>query len=167
VHSNPQRLKAWKARTAGAALAIAGLAVLAARPARAQKASDRIPEINSEFHFLSPLDTLLIHEEDGILNGQINAYQGEEESDVILTYLINDGKRTENHVEFRTSRVHERYFRFSGTLERGKGRKDTDPDYLQLDGTLQIVTVNGETGKETTETRQVVLKSLGANEIPE
>lgn len=167
MHSKPHGSRPWKARVAGAALAITALAVWAAVPAKAQKASGEIPEINSEFHFLHPLDTLLIHEEDGVLEGQINAYPSEEESDIILTYVLTNGKRTKNHVEFETSRVHERYFRFSGTVARGKGRKATDPDYVQLDGTLQIITVNGDTGKETTQTRQVVLKSLGADEIPE
>jgi hypothetical protein len=143
------------------------LAISAAAPAKAQKAPAKIPEINTIFHFLNPADTLLIHEEDGKLQGQINAYQSEEESDAILSYLITIGKREKNHVEFKTSKVHERYFRFSGTIERGSGRKDTDPDYLQLAGDLHIIRVQGSTGKETTETRQVILKSLGTNEIPE
>jgi hypothetical protein len=148
--------------------ALTVLAVLGAGRARgAQQAAAEIDEINTEFHFLGPEDTLLIHEEDGKLKGQINVYEGEEESDTILSYLITIGTRTKNHVEFRTSKIHEKYFRFSGSVERGSGRKEEDADYLRLVGTVEIVAVNGVTGKETTEQKEVVLKSLSADEIEE
>jgi hypothetical protein len=130
-----------------------------------EKAPEKIEEINKEFHFLGPEDTVLIHEEDGKLKGQINVFAGPEESDDILSYLLTIGTRVKDHVEFKTSKVHEKYFRFSGSVERGEGKKEEAPDYLRLVGTLEIVTVNGMTGKETTETRHVVLKSLGAEEI--
>lgn len=139
----------------------------AVRGASSQQSEPEIDEINNEFHFLGPEDTLLIHEEGGKLKGQINVYAGEEESDTILSYLITIGTRVKNHVEFKTSKIHEKYFRFSGEVERGSGREEDDRDYLRLVGTVQIITVNGMTGKETTERKQVVLKSLGADEIEE
>ncbi len=131
----------------------------------AQQPPEKIEEINKEFHFLGPDDTVLIHEEDGDLKGQINVYAGEEESDTILSYAFTIGTRTGEHIEFKTARVHEKYFRFAGQVQRGAGRKERDPDYLRLVGDLQIVTVDGNTGKETTETKHVILKSLGADEI--
>jgi hypothetical protein len=149
-----------------ACAALALLPMLWAASARgAQKTPEKIEEINKEFHFLGPEDTVLIHEEDGKLNGQINVYAGEEESDDILSYLFTIGTRVKDHVEFKTSKVHEKHFRFSGSVERGEGKKEEDPDYLRLVGTLQIVTVDGMTGKETAESKQVVLKSLGADEV--
>ncbi len=148
-----------------ACAALVFLPLWAANARGAQKTPEKIEEINKEFHFLGPEDTVLIHEEDGKLKGQINVYAGEEESDDILSYLFTIGTRVKDHVEFKTSKVHEKYFRFSGSVERGAGKKEEDPDYLRLVGALQIVTVDGMTGKETTETKQVVLKSLGADEI--
>ncbi len=166
--ADTQRLSICKAPSARTLALLAALVIsaAAATPARAQKRPATIPEINNYFHFLNDQDTLLIHEEDGKLRGQVNAYQGEDESDAILSYLIIIGTRQGNHVVIKTSKVHERYYRFSGNVEWGTGRKDSDPDYLRLVGTVDIVTVHGETGKETTETRQVVLKSLSPDEIP-
>ena len=131
----------------------------------AGQAPEKIDQLNSEFHFLGPQDSLLLHEENGKLKGQIDILGGEEESDAILSYLITIGSRDKNHVEFKTSKVHQKYYRFSGNVERGTGRKDGDPDYVRLVGEVQIISVNGTTGNETTERRQVVLKSLGMEEI--
>ncbi len=129
-----------------------------------QQVPEKIDELNNEFHFLGPQDSLLLHEENGKLNGQIDIFGGEEESDTVLSYLITIGSRDKNRVEFKTSKVHQKYYRFSGTVERGTGRKDGDPDYLRMVGEVEIVTVNGATGNETTERRQVVFKSLGGDE---
>ncbi|HET7840697.1 MAG TPA: hypothetical protein VFM21_03785 [Terriglobia bacterium] len=133
----------------------------------AQQSPEKIEEINKQFHFLGPDDTVLIHEEDGKLKGQINVYPGEEESDEILNYDFTIGTRKGDLVELKTAKVHERYYRFMGAVERGTGRKEKDPDYLRLVGNLEIVTVNGMTGKETTESRRVIFKSFGADEIPD
>lgn len=130
-----------------------------------QQAPEKINELNSEFHFLGPQDSLLLHEENGKLHGQIDIFGGEEESDTILSYLITIGSRDKNRVEFKTSKVHQKYYRFSGNVERGTGRKDGDSDYLRLVGEVEIITVNGATGNETAERRQVVFKSLGADEL--
>jgi hypothetical protein len=130
-----------------------------------QQSPEKIEEINKQFHFLGPDDSVLIHEEDGRLKGQVDVLAGEEESDTVLTYDFVIGARTGDHVEFKTAKVHEKYFRFMGAVERGAGSKEDDPDYLRLVGDLQIVTVNGMTGKETTESKRVVLKSLGADEV--
>lgn len=135
--------------------------------AGAQKTESEIGEINNEFHFLGPLDTLLIHEEDGKLKGQINVYAGEEESDSVLSYFITIGVREKNRVELKTSKIHQKYYRFSGSVRRGSGSREDAPDYLRLAGDLEIITVDGMTGKESTERKQVVFKSLGADEIEE
>jgi hypothetical protein len=78
-----------------------------------------------------------------------------------------DGSRKKNHVEFRTNKIHAKFFRFSGTVERGKGHEEKDADYLHLTGKLEIVTVNMETGKEKVQVVQVTFKSIGKSERPE
>ena len=130
----------------------------------AQQSTNEIEEINKEFEFLGPDDTVLIHEEDGILKGQIDVVPGEEESDDVLSYIFTVGTRKGNHVELKTSKVHEKYYRFSGEVQRGSGVKERDEDYLRLVGDVQIVTVDGATGKETVKTKHVVLKSLSPDD---
>lgn len=124
-----------------------------------------IDEINTEFHFLGPDDTVLIHEEEGRLKGQIDAYQNDDESDTVLSYAFTIGQRKDDHVEFKTAEIHRKYFRFSGTVVRGSGQIEKDEDYLRLVGELQIISVDGDTGKESVEKKQVELKSLSADEI--
>jgi hypothetical protein len=120
-----------------------------------------VPDLSGEYQFLGPDDTLAILEEEGKLKGYIDVYAGEQESDTVLSYQITLGSRQGDHVEFRTSKIHEKYYRFSGSVERGGGRKESDPDYLRLAGQVDIVSVDPRTGQEHAEQRQVVLKSEG------
>lgn len=131
----------------------------------AQQAKDDIDEINTEFHFVGPDDTILIHEEEGKLKGQIDAYQNDEESDTVLSFIITIGTRKNNHVEFKTTKIHQKYYRFSGEIKHGSGREEKDTDYLRLVGDLQIITVNPDNGQESVEQKQVVFKSLSADEM--
>ena len=131
---------------------------------KAQDETQPIDDMTAKYHFLSADDTLAILDEEGRLKGYIEVAQPEEESDDILSYEIVQGSRKKNHVEFRTNRIHGKFYRFSGTVERGKGHEERDPDYFRLVGDVDIVTVNGITGKETVQTIHVVLKSLGKSE---
>ena len=126
--------------------------------------SQGIADISGEYHFLSPDGTLGLLEEEGKVKGFAEVFQGEEESDTILSYPITIGSRSGQHLEFKSAKIHEKYFRFSGTVERGKGREPKDADYLRLAGDLLIITVNSENGKESVERRPVVFKSLSAEE---
>jgi hypothetical protein len=134
------------------------------RGLRAQRDSNEIEDITGKYHFLSPDDTLAILDEEGKLKGYIDVYQSEEESDAILSYDIVQGTRTNAHVEFTTRKIHRKYYRFSGTVERGKGRGEGDSDYLRLVGDLEIITVKGDSGEEAVHKMQVIFKSLGKGE---
>ena len=134
---------------------------------RAQDEEQPIDDISAKYHFLSADDTLAILEEEGKLKGYIEVTQPAEESDDILTYDIVDGSRQKNHVEFRTNRIHEKSYRFSGTVERGKGHEEKDSDYLRLTGDLQIVTFNSDTGKESVQGMRVTFRSIGKAESPD
>jgi hypothetical protein len=133
----------------------------------AQEESQTVDDMTAKYHFLSADDTLAILDEEGRLKGYIEVAQPEEESDDILSYDIVEGSRERNHVKFRTNKIHGKFYRFSGTVERGKGHEEKDPDYFRLTGDLEIVTVNGETGKQTVQTVRVVLRSFGKSERPE
>jgi hypothetical protein len=131
---------------------------------RAEKGNEAIRDASGEYHFLNPDDTLGLLEEDGKIKGYIDVYQGEEESDTVLSYPITIGTRQKNHIEFKTGKIHQKYYRFSGTVERGKGHEEAAPDYLRLVGDLEIVTVKPDTGHESTERRRVILQSKGRAE---
>src|SRR5271157_6089580 len=150
-----------------ACLAVLAAVMFSARHLRAQDETQPIDDITAKYHFISADDTLAILDEEGRLKGYIEVAQPEEESDDILSYDILEGSRKKNHVEFRTNRIHGKSFRFSGTVERGKGHEEKDPDYLHLTGDLEIVTVNGDTGKEAVRTVRVFFKSIGKAERPE
>lgn len=145
-------------------LCAAVLSLMAAGGLRAQTSSGKIGDITGDYHFLEPHDTLALLQEEGTVKGYIDVLQGQSESDVILSYPIIIGSRKGDHVEFRTRRIHEMYYRFSGTVQRGTGRKESDPDYLQLAGELQTITRQPETNKEVIDRRQVVFKSKGESQ---
>lgn len=144
-----------------ALLSWAGSGCLQARVPQQQ--NTHIQDITGEYHFLSPEDTLAILDEAGMLKGYVDVYQGEQESDAVLSYTINAGEQKQDHVEFRTIRIHEKYYRFTGKVERGKGHKPGDPDYLRLVGDLQTITTRNGT-QENVQHQQVILKSIGKNE---
>ncbi|MFZ0964508.1 MAG: hypothetical protein WAO35_26895 [Terriglobia bacterium] len=148
-------------------LAAFAVSLLAGSMLKGQNAEPPIDDMTANYHFLSDDDTLAILDEEGRLKGYIEVAQPPEESDDILTFDIMEGSRKDTHVEFHTNRIHGKFYRFSGTVERGKGREDKDPDYLHLTGNLETVTVNGETGQETVQTVKVTLKSIGKSERPE
>jgi hypothetical protein len=87
--------------------------------------------------------------------------QGEDESDAILSYSISLGWRKKNQVEFKTRKIHQKYYRFSGAVQRGSGHTERDPDFLRLVGDLEIITVNPESGEEAAQRMHVVFKSMG------
>lgn len=166
--TDPSRfLRASNILVGFAGLAILAAAVLSARPLEAQEDSERVVDMTSKYHFLSADDTLAILDEEGRLKGYVEVAQPEEESDDVLNYDILEGSRKKTHVEFRTNKIHGKYYRFSGTVERGKGHEEKDPDYLHLTGDVDIVTVNTETGKEAVQTVRVTLKSFGKSERPD
>jgi hypothetical protein len=148
-------------------LTVLAMILLTGSALNAQEETQTIDDMTAKYHFLSADDTLAILDEEGRLKGYIEVAQPEEESDDILSYDIVEGSRDKNHVKFRTNRIHGKFYRFSGTVERGKGHEEKDPDYFRLIGDLDVVTVNGETGKETVQTVHVTLKSFGKSERPE
>ena len=130
----------------------------------AQQGERSVEDATGKYHFLGPDDTLGLLEEEGKIKGYLDVVPGEEESDDVLSFTITLGSRQGNHIEFKTSKIHQKYYRFSGSVERGSGKHEGDPDYARLVGDLSIVGVNGDTGAESTESKHVVLKSMGKNE---
>lgn len=144
------------------ACAATALAVLAAGcNLKAQPAASQISDITGDYEFLQPYNTLAILQEEQMINGYIDVLQGESESDEVLSYPITNGERKGDHVEFRTRTIHEMYYRFSGTVQRGEGKNKDDADYMELVGELQTIQNNSVTNHETVDRKQVVFKSKG------
>ncbi len=122
------------------------------------------PVMTGRYHFLGPQDELAILQEETMLKGYIDVYQGENESDALLSYPLIIGVRKGNHVEFRTRAIHEKYYRFTGTVERGSGKKPGDRDYLQLVGTLETCASNSVTGQKTDVRTSVLFQSMAKGE---
>jgi len=153
-------------------LKLAVLAVLLTAPFAGARAAGQAaapaalaPDITGEYHFLAPEDTLAILEEEGKLKGYVDVAQPSDESDEVLSFPIALGTRQGNHVEFKTAKIHERYYRFSGTAATGKGRSPDDADFLRLEGDLDVVTVNA--GEEHVEHRHEIFKWKSKSESDE
>lgn len=117
-----------------------------------------LPDITGSYQFLSADDSLGLLEEEERLRGYVDVVQGGDESDSVLSYTL-EGTRKVNQVEFKTKTIHRKYYRFSGRVERGDAKTEKEPDYLRLTGTLETVTVNGETGEESVQRTNVIFKS--------
>lgn len=128
---------------------------------KAQSAPSQISDITGNYDFLQPYNTLAILQEDQMLKGYIDVLQGKSASDSVFSYQIANGQRQGDHVQFTTSKIHEKYYRFSGTVQRGKEKKKGDPDYLELVGQLQTIEYNSVTNQQNVDRQQVVLKSKG------
>lgn len=132
-----------------------------------EQGNEEVQDITGKYHFLSPEDTLALLEEEGKLHGYIDIFQSEEESDTVLSYNITTGSRKKDRVEFKTSKIHQKYYRFAGTVKRGEGHEETDPDYLRLVGDLETVTAKAGTTEEVAQRLHVVFKSLGKTQSEE
>jgi hypothetical protein len=128
---------------------------------RAQQDTEEMPDVSGNYSFLTADDNLGLLEEEGKLKGDVDVVQGEDESDAILSYSISSGWRKKNQVEFKTRKIHQKYYRFSGVVQRGSGHEERDPDFLRLVGDLQIITVNSESGEEIAQRKHVIFKSKG------
>src|SRR5215469_10071209 len=118
------------------ALALAAVPCLALTLGQAVQ---NVPDMSGEYEFTQAEDTLGILEEEGKLKGYIDVVQGADESDEVLSYQIIAGTRLGNHVEFRTNKIHEKYYHFTGAVERGGGHTERDPDFLRLVGALEAL----------------------------
>ncbi len=132
---------------------------------KAQSTAGQLSDITGDYEFLEPYNTLAILQEDEMLKGYIDVLQGQSESDAVISYPLTIGERKGDHVEFRTRTIHAMYYRFWGTVQRGKGNKKNDPDYLELVGELQTIRHDSMTHQDTFDQKHVVFKSKGKNDI--
>jgi hypothetical protein len=155
------RCQALKLRRKAGWVVIAVAALAAAGSLKAQSAASTISDITADYEFLQPYNTLAILQEDQMVKGYIDVLQGQSESDAIISYPITIGERKGDHLDIRTRAIHEMYYRFSGTVQRGKGKNKGDPDYIELVGELQTIHHNSVTQQDKVDQQPVVFKSRG------
>jgi hypothetical protein len=135
--------------------------------AAGQTVVENVPDMSGDYEFLQAEDTLGILEEEGKLKGYIDVAQPADESDEVLTYQILAGTRQGNRVEFKTNKIHEKYYHFTGTVEPGRGHTERDPDFLRLTGDLETVKLDSETGQEHVERHRETFKWKGNSKSSE
>jgi hypothetical protein len=143
---------------------VAVAALAAAGSLKAQSAATQVSDITGDYEFLQPYNTLAILQEDQMVKGYIDVLQGQSESDAIISYPITIGECKGDHLDFRTRIIHAMYYRFSGTVRPGKGKKKGDPDFIELVGELQTIHHNSVTHQDKVDRQQVVFKSKGNSE---
>ena len=97
-------------------------------------------------------------EDDGRVTGFISRYgDGQSDKGAFLDQFFKSGKLDGNKLSFTTETVHGVWFDFTGTVERGEGKKAGDEAYYVLKGTL---TQNSSdvNKKVSSRSRDVVLK---------
>jgi len=160
-HQNRELALSIPLKAVWVVVAVAALSV--AVSLKAQSAAGQFSDITGDYEFLHPYNTLAILQEDQMVKGYIDVLQGESESDAVLSYPITIGERKGDHLEFRTRTIHAMYYRFSGTIQTGKGKKKGDPDYIELVGELQTIHNDSVTHQNKVDRQQVVFKSKGRN----
>ncbi|HZP02175.1 MAG TPA: hypothetical protein VFD30_17950 [Terriglobia bacterium] len=124
------------------------------------QSEEAIDDISGTYDFLTADDTLSILDQEGRLDGSLDVAQSDEESDAVLSYEVK-GTHKKNRVEFQTNKIHQKSYRFHGTVQRGTGLEEKDPDYIQLVGDLEIVTTKGDSGQESVQRMHMIFKSKG------
>ena len=135
---------------------------LAQKPAA--KAAPTPADPSGMYSFLKDGEFVQLTVEDGRVSGFISRY-GDRETDrgVFLDHFFKtdnkDSNLDGNKLTFATKTVHNVWYEFKGTIERGQGKSVQEDGYYLLKGTLATHTQDAS-GKESTDIREVVFKSF-------
>ena len=119
------------------------------------------------YGFLRDAEFLQLTIEDGgRVTGFISRF-GDLESDrgVFLDHFFKQGKLEANKLTFTTETVHNVWYEFKGTVDRGQGKSHSEEEYYILHGTLTENTTDANK-KTSSRSRQVALKSFPQDSEP-
>jgi hypothetical protein len=125
------------------------------------------PDYSGMYTFLQDGEFVQVSVEDaGKVTGFVSRY-GDQESDrgAFLDQFFKEGKLEGKNLTFTTETVHAVRYEFTGTVERGDGKKPGDEAYYVLKGTLTEYTTDVNK-KTTSKVREVVLKAFPQDEGP-
>ena len=139
-------------------------AVEPAAPAHEAKAGR---EYSGMYSFLKEGEFVQISvEDDGRVTGFVSRYAGgESEKNEFVDQYFKSAKLDGNRLSFVTETVHEVWFEFKGTVDRGEGKNPGDEAYYVLKGTLTYNS-NDAAKKVITHPREVGLKRFPAEASP-
>ena len=111
------------------------------------------------YTFLREGEFVQVTVEDGIVSGFVSRY-GDADSDKgsFLDQFFSKATLVENKLTFTTKPVHDVWFEFAGTVERGSAKQQSEEGYRVLRGKLTQFTI--ENKKTDAKARDVVLKSF-------
>ncbi len=130
-------------------------------PAPAAPAAVAGAEYSGMYAFLREGEFVQVTVEDkGHVTGFVSRY-GESESDrgAFLDQFFKQGKLEGNKLSFTTATVHNVWYEFHGTIEKGEAKRPSDEGAYILKGTLTEYTT-GENKKTSSRSREVALKSF-------
>ena len=126
------------------------------RHRRSQGADD----VSGMYAFLREGEFVQVTLEDGRISGFVSRY-GDSDSDkgAFLDQFFSKAALVGNKLTFTTKPVHDLWYEFKGTIERGSAKSVTDEGYWVLRGKLTQFTTDTNK-KVTSKTRDVELKSF-------
>ena len=136
---------------------MAALCVATAQTSAPAKPDD----ISGMYTFLQEGEFVQINIEDGSrVTGFVSSY-GTSDSDkgTFLDHMFSEGALSGNHISFKTRVVHGVSYEFSGTADRGPGKKSGDEGYRILRGKLTQFTED-DNKKVTAKSREITMKSF-------
>jgi len=142
---------------------ISSVLVTEAQQAPANPADD----YSGMYGFLRDGEFLQLTIEDGVrVTGFISRF-GDLDSDrgVFLDHFFKQGKLEGNKLTFTTETVHNVWFDFKGSVDRGQGKNRAAEDYYVLRGTL-TENMSDANNKTSSRSRQVAFKSFPQDSEP-
>lgn len=127
----------------------------------APRAAATSPSYTGMYSFLRDGEFVQLNvENDGRLTGFISRY-GDSDSDrgVFLDQFFKQAKIDGNKVSFTTAVIHDVFFDFAGTIERGEGKSPGDEAFYVMKGTITEHMTDGAQ-KATAKSHEVAFKSF-------
>jgi hypothetical protein len=129
-------------------------------PLSQQSSSQQKDDVSGMYSFLREGEFVQITVEEGSVSGFVSRY-GDAESDKgsFLDQFFSKASLVDNKLTFTTKPVHDVWFEFSGTVERGPGKVEKDEAFRILRGRLtQFAT--GADKKVSAKSRDVEFRSF-------
>jgi hypothetical protein len=102
-------------------------------------------------------------EDNGSVSGFVSRYgDADNDRDAFLDHAFKQGKLAGRKLTFTTETVHNVWYEFTGTVERGEGKQPGDEAYYVLKGKLLESRI-GADKKTSSKSRDVVFKSFPQN----
>ena len=121
-------------------------------------------DISGMYSFLKDGEFVQINQEEGnTITGFVSRF-GDDFTDkkTFLDQFFEKASLEGANLKFATKAIHGTWFEFAGTVERGPGKTPSDEGYRLIRGKLTRHKTD-ESGKESAESRELVMKSFPAD----